>query len=174
LSIEFTKTVAICVIGIIIYGIVHDEITAHLCVEYFTVAHPHLFPTQDPFLLGIAWGIAGTWWVGLLLGSILAFVSQVGTAPKLAAKDLVVRVLALLFVTACCALLAGTVTYFVARAYRLVLPDLAIPVEKHAAFFSVWAAHLASYCVGIIGGLLMILNTWRLRESQRSTRSDLG
>ena len=30
------------------YGIVHDQITARVCVEYFSIGHPPIFPTDDP------------------------------------------------------------------------------------------------------------------------------
>ena len=45
----------------VIYGIIHDQITARLCVEYFTVFHPPVFATQNPTLLGLGWGIIATW-----------------------------------------------------------------------------------------------------------------
>ena len=64
---ESFRIVASCVGAAILYGIVHDEFTAHMCVEYFTVVHPHIFPTHSATLLGLAWGITGTWWLGLLL-----------------------------------------------------------------------------------------------------------
>lgn len=38
------------------YGIAHDQVTACVCVEYFTVGHPPVFSTDDPTLLGIGWG----------------------------------------------------------------------------------------------------------------------
>ena len=33
------------------YGIVHDQVTARVCVEYFTIGHPSILGgTQDPTL----------------------------------------------------------------------------------------------------------------------------
>jgi len=46
-------------------GIAHDEITVRVCAEYFTIAHPPLFPTASRTLLAACWGIAAT--VGLAL-----------------------------------------------------------------------------------------------------------
>ena len=46
-----------CILAAICYGIVHDQITARVCVEYFTIGHPPVFSTNDPTLLGIGWGI---------------------------------------------------------------------------------------------------------------------
>ena len=58
--------VVLCIGSAVIYGILHDQITARICVEYFTIGHPPIFPTESPTLLGIGWGILATWWVGLL------------------------------------------------------------------------------------------------------------
>jgi len=164
---ESAQIVVACVVSAILYGIVHDEVTAHICVEYFTVAHPHIFPTTSPLVLGIAWGVAGTWWVALLLGSILAYVATHGDAPKVKGRMVLSRVLLIFIVAAFCAALSGTVVYYFALSNQLVLPDAAVPVDKHAAFFAVWATHLASYFVCITGGLIAILNIWHIRSRQR-------
>lgn len=60
--------VLMCVATAVGYGIAHDQVTARICIEYFTVGHPPVFGTDDPTLLGIGWSIIATWWVGLLLG----------------------------------------------------------------------------------------------------------
>ena len=70
---ESLKIILMAVAAAVLYGIMHDQITARVCVEYFTIGHPQLFvfPTDDPTLLGIGWGIVATWWVGLPLGIAL-------------------------------------------------------------------------------------------------------
>ncbi len=161
--VESIRIVAMCVLSAMAYGIIHDEITAHLCIEYFTVAHPHIFPTDSPTLLGLAWGVAGTWWIGLLLGAILAFVSRRGTGQKERAGSLAKRVGKLFVVMALAAAFAGALANGIASTTKLIVPDPAIPVAKYSIFYSVWAAHLTSYAVGIIGGLLLILSVWRRR-----------
>ena len=67
-----------------------------LCVEYFTLGHPPVFPTMSPTLLGIGWGIIATWWVGLLLGIPLALAARAGGRPKREVRSLVRPVLTLL------------------------------------------------------------------------------
>src|SRR5438105_15857322 len=74
--------VLMCIVAAVCYGIAHDQVTARVCVEYFTVGHPPVFDTDDPTLLGIGWGIIASWWVGLLLGIPLACVAQAGGRPK--------------------------------------------------------------------------------------------
>jgi hypothetical protein len=49
---EGLKIILASVAAAIIYGIVHDQITARICIEYFTVFHPPVFLTQSPTLLG--------------------------------------------------------------------------------------------------------------------------
>jgi hypothetical protein len=71
----------------VLYGIVHDQVTARVCVEYFTVGHPSLLGLRDPTVLGILWGIIATWWVGLALGLLLALVCRLGTRPTLTVRD---------------------------------------------------------------------------------------
>jgi hypothetical protein len=46
--IEHLKIILFCVAAAIAYGIQHAQITARVCVEYFTVFHPHVFATQSP------------------------------------------------------------------------------------------------------------------------------
>jgi hypothetical protein len=50
---ESLKIVFASIAAAILYGIVHDQFTARICVEYFTVFHPPVFATQSPTLLGI-------------------------------------------------------------------------------------------------------------------------
>jgi len=62
----FFTIILLCVDAAILYGIFHDQVTARLCVEYFTIGHPNIFGTDNPTVLAIAWGIC-TWWVGFYL-----------------------------------------------------------------------------------------------------------
>lgn len=62
------RIILLCICSAIFYGIVHDQITARICVEYFTIGHPPVFNTDSPTLLGFGWGVIATWWVGLILG----------------------------------------------------------------------------------------------------------
>jgi hypothetical protein len=80
---EPLKIVLVCVAAAICYGIVHDQFTARICIEYFTVFHPPIFATHSPTLLGIGWGIIATWWVGAILGAMLAVAARAGIRPKL-------------------------------------------------------------------------------------------
>lgn len=66
----------------VVYGILHDQVTARVCVEYFTIGHPSIFGTEDPTLLGIGWGILATWWAGPLLGVPPALAARWGPTAQ--------------------------------------------------------------------------------------------
>src|SRR5690242_9942149 len=96
------------------HGILLDQITARVCVEYFTVGHPPLFGTDDPTVLGLGWGILATWWVGLLLGGALVLAARTGPRPKRDARSLIRPIAILLGIVAVCALLAGLLGWILA------------------------------------------------------------
>jgi hypothetical protein len=146
--VEFLKITLFCVLAAIGYGILHDQVTAHLCVEYFSIAHPHLFPTQSPFLLAIGWGIVATWWVGLPLGLALATAARLGSRARLTLADLRPLILKLLAAMAFCALVAGiTGALLVANGWADVPGGWGriIAADKHIAFSADAWAHAASY-----------------------------
>lgn len=148
-------SVAACVI----YGVVHDQITARICVEYFTIGHAPLFETTSPTLLGIAWGVTATWWVGVLLGLPLAVAARVGRLPKRSARSLVRPIAILMLVSAACAIAAGVAGYLLARGGSIQLGgSLAarVPQDRHVAFLVDASAHLASYAAGFVGGIVLI------------------
>src|ERR1044071_7564566 len=43
-SLEFLRIVALALGAAILNGVLHDQVTARICVEYFTIGHPPLFP----------------------------------------------------------------------------------------------------------------------------------
>lgn len=165
---EYVKIVLLCVIASIIYGIVHDMFTAHICVEYFTIFHPPIFGgTQSPVLLALGWGVIATWWMGVLLGIPLAVFAQIGPNPKRDARSLIRPLTILLVVMAVCAITSGIIGYNAAKSGDFVVwKDMAskIPPEKHVVFLADLAAHNASYAVGTIGGIVLMIIIWISRS----------
>src|SRR3954449_4153763 len=106
---QFLLIILLCVLSAIFYGIIHDQITARICVEYFTIGHPPVFDTESPTLLGLGWGVIATWWVGLILGIPLAIAARAGRRPQRSAAELIRPILVLLACMAVTALLAGVV-----------------------------------------------------------------
>jgi hypothetical protein len=154
----------------IIYGVLHDLVTAHLCVEYFTIAHPPVFATDSPWLLALGWGVIATWWVGLLLGTGQAATARLGSRQPVDLKDLARPVVLLMLVSAAIALIAGGVG---ALAFTIAGTPLlgewaeSIPPNRHLAFAAVASAHTASYAAALIGGVYLIGRTARRRFQTR-------
>jgi hypothetical protein len=161
------RIVLMCIVAAVVYGTVHDQITARVCVEYFTVGHPPIFGTNDPTLLGIGWGIIATWWVGVLLGVPLAIVARAGSRPKRSVGSLVRPVAWLLAVMAVCALIAGVLGWFLARGGAVILVgpiSRELSADRHVPFLADLWAHSASYLVGSVGGMVVMVLVWRSRS----------
>ena len=167
---EAIKIVILCVLSAVIYGILHDQVTARVCVEYFTIGHPPVFDTESPTLLAFGWGIIATWWVGLILGVPAALAARWGSLPKLNAFGLVRPIGGLLAVMGIASLLAGIVGYFMASAGKVWLVEplaSTVPTAKHNAYVADLWAHMAAYGVGFFGGLALcgwiVFRRWKSR-----------
>jgi hypothetical protein len=159
--VESLKIMGLGVVAAIAYGIAHDNVTARVCVEYFTIGHEPIFGTESPTLLALGWGVIATWWVGLGLGIFLAIVCQSGRKPKLTAADLLKPLGILLATMAVVSLLAGIVGYYSAtQRWVWLVGRLAddVPEAKHNAFLADLWAHLAAYATSFLGG--MVLAIW--------------
>jgi hypothetical protein len=164
---EFLKIWLLCIVAAVAYGILHDQITARVCVEYFSVAHPMILPLSSPTLLGLEWGVLATWWVGCGLGLLLAASARVGPLPSLSARDISHPIRLLLSSMACSALLAGVAGFLLTKAGVISLQAPlaeAIPGWKHARFMADAWAHLASYFVGGCGGLVLCFRAYTGRK----------
>jgi hypothetical protein len=159
------RIIGLAVLAAIGYGIVHDQITARICVEYFTIGHPPLFPTTSPTLLALGWGIVATWWVGLPLGVLLAAVARLGGWRKVSAVELRRPIVVLLLTMGGAAGIAGAIGGMLALSGKIWLsPALAeiLPWDRQVPFLVDLWMHSASYAVGIVGGLA--LAAWTLRR----------
>jgi hypothetical protein len=164
--IEHLKIILLCIAAAIFYGIVHDQITARVCIEYFTIFHPPVFTTQSATLLGFGWGIIATWWVGLLLGVLLTLAARGGRRAQLSAPDLLRPIASLLVVMACCALVAGSTGFLLATQGLVPEPQWmtsALNPLSYARFVADFFAHSASYASGILGGLVLCILQYRRR-----------
>lgn len=166
LPLHFAGIMATSVLAAIIYGIIHNQVTARICVEYFTIGHPRLIDSDSPTVLGLFWGVAGTWWVGLPVGMGLAIAARAGRRPKLACSQMIRPIGVLLCWMLGVAILAGLIGYITSSAGIFLLVErLAsrIPEDKHIAFLTAGWAHAGSYLAGIIGGIVLWIVTWKRR-----------
>lgn len=157
-----------CVLLAVAFGIAHDLVTAHLCLEYFTVGHdPPPFLPHRPLVMALFYGVFATWWVGVLLGCPLALAAQVGSRPPVPPASLRGPVMRLLVGLYGLAVVAGLTGYALAslRWVYLVEPFASrVPLGHQAAFLACGFAHAASYLGGFAGGLALIVLTWRRRS----------
>jgi hypothetical protein len=163
---ESLKIVLASIAAAILYGVVHDQFTARICIEYFTVFHPPVFVTKSPTLLALGWGIIATWWVGAVLGFMLSFAARVGSRPKLPATALIRPIGKLLLVMAACATASGLIG-FVLTSRGVIDQPLAVASQltqsTNARFMADWWAHSASYAVGLFGGIALCIAQYRRR-----------
>lgn len=165
------------------YGVLQDQVTAHVCIEYFTVGHVDYLNLGDPALVAIEWGVIATWWAGLLLGLPVALVARAGRRPPVAAGDLLRPTLVVMGSIAAVAAAAGIAGFIAARSGDIALDQsLAdqVPRAKHAAFLADLWAHEAAYTAGLLGGVALCIWTWRRRTTlarttlARTTAAEVG
>lgn len=165
---EIVKILAFSVLAAIIYGVAHDQITARICIEYFTVGHPPLIRSTSPTMLGLAWGIVATWWVGLPLGLLLAAAARGGNRPKFSAAQVVPYIVGLIVTVALLALTMGGVGYVLATRGYIALPmywALRLPRDVQVPFLIDACMHGASYVFGILGGVVIAAIVYRRRRA---------
>jgi hypothetical protein len=167
---QWLAIVVVSILACVAYGIAHDQITARICVEYFTVGHPQIVPSRDPTILAFVWGVVASWWVGAILGMQLATAARVGPRPKRSVGSLL-RPMAVLFgCNAMFACLAGLAGYIAAsNGWVWLAGRIAkqVPPEKHVAFLVDLWAHDASYLGGFVGGIMLVIWAWRSRGAGR-------
>jgi hypothetical protein len=173
--VEALKIVLLCVGAAVLYGIGHDLITAHLCVEYFTLAHPTVVRSTDPVLLGLVWGVLGTWYVGAVLAIPLACGARLGAAPPWAWRRLVRPLALLLGVMATGAAIAAIAGGLASRRSGwcpIEPPDL-LAADRIPRFAAAWCAHATSYGFGFLGGLALPVVVW-IRRGPPASASVVG
>jgi len=146
----------VTVVGAVAYGVAHDLITAHVCVEYFSVAHPPIVRSDYPAVYAVVWGVVATWWVGLPLGIMNALACRLGAVNKWSAsryvRTLIRFLIGLLAISSTLGLI-GLVMFWIGAVPMPTRYITSIP--NHAGFmYDVWS-HLASYGFGILGGLVV-------------------
>jgi len=161
-----TRIILLCIGSAALYGVIHDQVTARICIEYFTVAHEHVIETQSPTLLGLYFGFAATWWVGAILGILLALACRSGSLPRLTALQLIRPIGILLLTRATCALVSGIIGFVLVWRGVVSVGDWAslIPAGSHARFLADAYAHAASYASGLLGGIGVIVWAVRFRR----------
>jgi hypothetical protein len=159
---QFLAIVVMSVAAAVLYGVLHDQVTIRVCLEYFTVFHPRILDDPSPTLLAAAWGVLATWWVGLPLGVILAAAARLGPKPKRTAAELwpsLARLLLVMGGAAALACAAGFLAHSQGWAEMPVGWASRIAPDRHDNFLAAWWAHNTSYGFAAIGGLWLVGRT---------------
>lgn len=168
-SLQFVAIVVASVLAAVIYGVVHDQVTARICIEYFTIGHPPVFTAAvtSPTIIGLTWGVIATWWVGLGLGIPLAMAATLGHWPRRNVASLIGPLTKVMLVTGMFAVASGAIGYLAASSgWVFLIEPMAsrVPADRHVGFITDLWAHSASYLFGALGGILLIIHTWRSRR----------
>ena len=167
LTVVLGSTGLACVLGI---GL--DLVTANVAVEYFSIHHPRVLPTENPWILAVYWGIAASWWFGAILGAIVASINHRRRQP------LEPRRILGWTATACAVLWITMISILLA----VMALSSTIPLEKRRATFesdrrlvAVAMAHQYEYVLGAAAALVIAVMTWQSRPSPPTTpRDDSG
>lgn len=169
---ESAKIVALSILASVVFGILHDQVTIRISPEYFTKWPFHADVFQHPSLTitALFWGVAATWWVGLILGIPLAFVCTTGEGVWWTWS----RLLKPLLITISFLFFSSFVSYLVAKSisFRAPAPMLNYSPdsdEELIRFSQVLVAHNASYIGGAIGGLALVIYVVRRRAKWSRT-----
>lgn len=152
------KILALTTFTAVTYGILHDQVTARLCIEYFTIFHRRAFAGDSPTLHALYWGVVATWWMGLGLGIPICLFARYGRRPKLTARDLVRPLVWLMVASGLLSSIFGTVGYFYAQAGDSPLSEpwfSLVPRARHAFFLADLWAHRAAYATGLVGSVFI-------------------
>lgn len=146
----------VAILASVAYGVIHDQVTARLSLEYFTVGHPRLFANDSPTLHGAAWGAIATWWMGAILGALLALCARAGPPAKLETREVLPLVAGALGVAAAFALAAGLAAWLLSARGAIELAPRwrqAVSPEQQRGFLVASWVHIGSYVGGAVGGI---------------------
>jgi hypothetical protein len=159
LTIVFGSAFLACLLGICL-----DLVTANVAVEYFSVHHPQILPTENPWALALLWGVVASWWFGAVAGVIVASINHRRQQPLEAI--IILKWTAI----ACVALWMIMVSILV----TIMAISSTIPIEQRRASFesdrrlvAVAMAHQYEYVLGTIAMLVIAVMTWRSKPQRR-------
>ncbi len=160
-----------CAAAAVLYGVVHDQITARVSRRYFTLDHPSLgypaiFHNPSPTVLGIAWGIVATLPLGTVLGVCVAFCATLGRWPEISPRAMRKPIACVLVFMACCAVACGF------AGYALMVHLHPGALRRHPGYVrsvGVACAHAASYAAAGLGAIVLCI--WTVRRRRRLARA---
>ena len=152
------------------YAMLQDQVSAHLCPEYFSKLHPPIHGLTDPTLTGIAYGFLGSWWGGALLGYAAGVAATVGSRPPVGLRELFRTMLVLVGGIAAVTAVTGVNVALHADLLGVTFqPGLSalVPPERQRAALVVACYHFAAYVSAVVGSVVLLV--WVTVERRRKT-----
>lgn len=160
LTIVLGATLLACLLGICL-----DLVTANIAVEYFSVHHPRILETENPWILALFWGIAASWWFGAGSGLIVASINSRRQQPLMP-----LRILS--WMTIACVVLWTTM---IAILLTVLSASNSVPAQERTETFesdrrlvAVAMAHQFEYLIGAIALAVVCFMTWKAKPECES------
>lgn len=178
---EIIKIMTLAIGAGALYGILHDQVTARICLEYFSrgfhqtnvyywpstgilgAAKGILQTTKSPTVTACIWGPIATFEVGLYSGALLAAVSRFGERDKYTAKKLIKPMTTVMAVTGICSALALSIP----SNNNYIEFTQGVSPENLNSFLRCASAHTTAYTVGAIATVSAAL--WVLYQRLKET-----
>jgi len=148
-----------------IYGIIHDQITITISLDYF-LYFKGLYTTSAPYRLGAAFiGWSSTWWVGFWAAAALIIALIIKKQSRGMVKRVLKEALIIMGIAAVSGAVGGILGYLIPVKvdffYQFALDH---HVENYAAFFSVWMIHIFGYAGGLLGAAYRVIRILKYRK----------
>lgn len=166
---DMDKILLLCIGMAVLFGIVHDQITVRLSWQYYETGHFPIPGVEDPTLLGLIWGVLGTWWVGAIFGLLMTLAAYAGSRPPIRANQLIKPLACLMIGTEILAWTMGAIAYYWVASGQLHLPDVyatQIPLNEHAGFMADWFTNGTAYTCALLGGIVLGSVFWKKRQGR--------
>lgn len=155
LSIVFGATGLACCLGI---GL--DLVTANIAVEYFSIHHPKIIDSENPWVLAVCWGIAAAWWFGLIAGLVVASVNQWRKQPLPPVRILKWNAIACVILWV---IMLAILISVMAISSLIPIDKRPVTFESDRRLVAVAMAHQYEYLLGGAAMLAIALMTWRAK-----------
>jgi hypothetical protein len=158
----------------IVYGIVHDHITATISADYFLKAKG-LETDPRPFRIAVTWlAIKATYGPGVLAGAFMLFANNPSAQkPQLPYRQLLRLCVYPVVFGAACATLGGILTPLAVQHFEAIrwFRDAALaytPPDRVTRFLAVWGVHAGSYFGAVLGTVVAVVCVSRGRKALAS------
>jgi|GEM_PF-494911 len=169
-----------CVLAAVCYGIALDLVTIVFYPSYLSFFHPPLGRLHNPLLLAFAWGILGSWWVGVAGSLPVMAVAGIGKRPPATWKGIAPELLVMLGVSFLLANLVGLAGYLYPEGVGSSMiggfagmADFTPHVFDDRGFIAMYVQHAVSYRLAAIACIVLLARIPAKRRIGPSRPGDL-